>query len=119
MKGMKNIKAVVRRRKLESAVAASVGVEAASKTVTTRISRVQSFDSVDEAMRLRGGCGCLVGGVACDTGPCICATNGHGILGTLACCIIWPLNAILGFTLGILNCLTCGCCGRHQHAAAI
>ena len=80
-------------------------------------SALARFDSADHSpARLRGGCDCLIVRLrACFSadeagrcrlrlvrqrtssaaltrlrGPCICATTGHGLLGTLACIIIWP-----------------------------
>ncbi|GAA96981.1 uncharacterized protein L969DRAFT_96871 [Mixia osmundae IAM 14324] len=71
---------------------------------------LSSRDEWQEAEELRGGCGCLVGKLHCRSGPCICETSGSGILSILACIVIWPFNAIFGLLLGVLDCLTCGCC---------
>jgi len=119
MKGFKSVMRVLPGRSKASSKRYEPSTEKSrvKQPNPTPLVRVDSADS--NVMRLNGGCNCLIGGVGCDSGPCICYTTGHGILGTLACLVLWPLNAVLGFTLGVLNCLTCGMFGRHGAHATV
>ncbi|KAF8297758.1 hypothetical protein DL93DRAFT_2234073 [Clavulina sp. PMI_390] len=79
--------------------------------ITTQPKAVPQMSVEDsEALRLRGGCDCLVGGVDVELGPCICYTHGHGLLGCLACLVVCVPNCVAGGLLGITNCLLCGAC---------
>ena len=54
---------------------------------------------------------CFVGGIHCNTGPCICVTEGKGFLGCGLCCLICPFNCLIGSVWGVVDYLTCHCCG--------
>ena len=100
-----------------------------STTITTQpkpISQMSVEDS--EVLRMRGGCGCLVGGLAVETGyvaslerqlriraeshrptfmrrPCICHTSGYGLLGTLEPLILREAALTWYLSAGCLACI--------------
>ncbi|KAF8297762.1 hypothetical protein DL93DRAFT_2173739 [Clavulina sp. PMI_390] len=57
----------------------------AQDVISTQPTAVTQMSVEDpEILRLRGGCGCLVGGLDVETGPCVCHTTGYGFAASLA-----------------------------------
>jgi hypothetical protein len=53
---------------------------------------------------------CAIGTLYVRSGPCYCRTNADGCgLCRLACCVVYPLNCLLGITWGVVCCRICVC----------